>query len=213
MESFLNNLIPNTPILFIVIGVLLLIAAFIFYLKVKTSIVKFIPIDSDIANRHNFQNKYNDYTKSKEWENLKNTALKRANNACEVCGKSAQVVHHKSYPANFKDDNLDNLLVLCNKCHYKIHKKQIDYRKRDTLFSDSVLSGKQHFRIEVKEAKNQSKYVVINELRADEKGRCDDIRIIIFEENLDKVNISLNKASDYIKSSRNPKSRHNPRLT
>lgn len=213
MESFLNNLISNTPILFIVIGILLLIAALIFYLNVRTNIVKFISIDSNIANRRNFQNKYNDYTKSKEWENLKNTALKRANNTCEVCGKSAQVVHHKSYPANFKDDNLDNLIVLCNKCHYKIHKKQIDYRKRDTLFSDSVLSGKQHFRIEVKEAKNQSKYVIINELRADEKGRCDDIRIIIFEENLDKVNKSLNKAINFIKSSRNPKSRHNNRFT
>jgi len=205
MGSFLNNLISNTPILFIVIGVLFLIAVLIFYLKVKTSIVKFIPIDSDIANRRNFQNKYNDYTKSEEWENLKNTALKRANNKCEVCETSAQVVHHKSYPANFKDDNLDNLLVLCNKCHYKIHKKQIDYRKRDTLFSESLLSGKQHFRIEVKEAKNQSKYVVINELRADEKGRCDDIRILIFEENLDKVNKSLNKAISFIKCNKNQK--------
>jgi len=92
------------------------------------------------------------------------------------------------------------LLVLCNKCHYKIHRSQIEYKKRETLFSESVLSGKQHFRIEVKEARNQSKYIVISEMRADEKGRSDDIRILIFEENLDKVNKVLNKAISYIKS-------------
>jgi len=203
METILNNLLANTPIIFIIVGIIFLLIALIIYLRFKTSIVKFLPTDTDKTNRRNFENKYNDYRKSVEWENLKNTALKRANNTCEVCGTSAQVVHHKSYPANFKDDNLDNLLVLCKKCHYKIHKKQIDYRKRDTLFSESVLSGKQHFRIEVKEAKNQSKYVVINELRADEKGKSDDIRIIIFEENLDKVNKVLNKAIGYIKSKGN----------
>ena len=202
MENFLNYLIANTPALFIVIGVLLLIAALILYLRVKASIIKFIPIDSDITNRRNFQNKYKDYRKSKEWEGLKNDALNRANNTCEVCGKSAHVVHHKTYPANFKNDNLDNLQVLCKDCHYKIHKKQIEYKKKEALFSESVQSGKQHFRIEVREAKNQSKYVVFSELRADEKGRSDDIRIIIFEENLSKVFKSLTKAFDYIKSRR-----------
>lgn len=202
MENFLNYLISNTPVLFIIIGVLLLIAALILYLRVRASIIKFIPIDSDITNRRNFQNKYKDYRKSKEWEDLKNVALKRANNTCEVCGKSAQVVHHKTYPANFKDDNLDNLQVLCKKCHYNIHKKQIEYKKKEALFTESVLSGKQHFRIEVREAKNQSKYVIFSELRADEKGRSDDIRIIIFEENLSKVLKSLTKAFGYIKSRR-----------
>jgi len=203
MESFLNNLISNTSIFFIVIGALLFVAAFILYLIVKTSIIKFIPTDADITNRRSIKKKYNDYLKSPEWEKLKNTALKKANNICELCGKSAHVVHHKSYPGNFKNDNLDNLLVLCNKCHYKIHKKQIEYRKKDTLFSDSVLSGKQHFRIEVKEAINQSKYVVITELRADEQGRSDDIKIIIFENNLEKVNSILHNAINYIKSTKN----------
>ena len=203
MENFLNNLITNTPILFIVVGVLLLIAALILYLKVKASIINFIPIDSDITNRRSFKKKYKEYGKSQRWKDLKNVALKRANSICEVCGKSAQVVHHKSYPANFKDDNLDNLQVLCKKCHYNIHKKQLDNKKKKSLFSESILSGKQHFRIEVREAKNQSKYVVFSELRADEKGRADDIRIIIFKENLSKVIKSLTKAINYIISSRN----------
>lgn len=93
--------------------------------------------------------------------------------------------------------------MLCNDCHYKIHKKQIEYKKKEALFSESVLSGKQYFRIEVREAKNQSKYVAFSELRADEKGRSDDIRIIIFEENLSEVLKSLTKAFGYIKSRRN----------
>ncbi len=203
MENFLNYLIANTPALFIIIGALLLIAALILYLRVKARIRKFIPIDSDIKNRRNYQNKYKEYRKSKKWEDLKNVALKTANNTCEICGKSAQVVHHRTYPANFKDDNLDNLQVLCKDCHYKIHKKQIEHKKKEALLSESVLSGKQHFRIEVREAKNQSKYVVFSELRADEKGRSDDIRIIIFEENMGKVIKAFTKAINYILSRRN----------
>lgn len=203
MENFLNYLIANTPVLYIVIGALLLITALILYLRVKARIRKFIPIDSDIKNRRNFQNKYKEYKKSKEWEDLKIVALETANNTCEICGKSAQVVHHRTYPANFKDDNLDNLQVLCKDCHYKIHKKQIEHKKKEALFSESIIYGKQHFRIEVKEAINQSKYIVFSELRADEKGRSDDIRIIIFEENLSKVFKSLMKAFDYIKRRRN----------
>jgi len=203
MENFINYLIANTPVLFIVIGILLLIAALILYLRVRRRIIKFVPIDSDIKNRRNFHNKYKVYRKSKEWNDLENLAYKRANYICEVCGKSAQVVHHKTYPANFKDDNLDNLQVLCKDCHYKIHKKQIEHKKKEALFSESIISGKQHFRIEVREAKNQSKYVVFSELRADEKGRSDDIRIIIFEENLGKVIKSLTKAINYIISRRN----------
>ncbi|TSA24390.1 HNH endonuclease [bacterium] len=203
MENILNYLITNTPVLFIVIGAILLIAALIIYLRVRTRIIKFIPIDSDIKNRRNFQNKYKEYRKSKEWKDLKKLALERANNTCEICGKSAQVVHHRSYPSNFKDDNLDNLQVLCKDCHYKIHKKQIEYKKKKALFSESILSSKQHFRIEVKEARNQSKYVVFSELRSDEKGKSDDIRIVIFEENMGKVIKAFTKAINYILSRSN----------
>ncbi|MDP8286265.1 MAG: HNH endonuclease signature motif containing protein, partial [Candidatus Electryonea clarkiae] len=182
---------------------ILLIAALIIYLRVRARIIKFVPVDSDIKNRRSFQKKYKEYRKSKKWEDLNNAALKKASYTCEICGKPAQVVHHKTYPSNFKDDNLNNLQVLCKDCHYKIHKKQIDYKKKIALFSESILSGKQHFRIEVREAKNQSKYVVFSELRDDEKGRSDDIRIIIFEENLGKVIKGFTKAINYILSRRN----------
>ena len=202
MKTILDNLPANTSIILIIVIVIFLLIALIINLRYKKNIVKIYPTDTDKKNRRNFENKYNDYRKSIEWKNLEDSAFKRANNKCEICGRPAQVVHHKSYTANFKDDNLDNLLVLCNKCHYKIHRSEIEYKKRETLFSESVVSGNQHFRIEVKEARNQSKYIVISEMRADEKGRSDDIRIFIFEENIDQVNRILNKAIGYIKSKR-----------
>jgi len=184
----------------IVVCCFLLIIVLIIFLGFKASVIKYFPLDSNKIDRQNFENRYKEYRKSVEWKNLSNFALKRANYKCEICGQPAQVVHHKSYPANFKDDNISNLLVLCNKCHFNIHKNQIEYKKRETLFSESIFSGKQHFRIEVKESRNKTKYIVINEMRADEKGRSDDIRIFIFEENIDQVYRVLNKAINYIKS-------------
>lgn len=200
MWIILNSLSANENIMIIIVVIILVFIALLIYRRFKTSVIKYFPIDTDKIERRNFENRYNEYRKSIEWKNLSDSALKRANYKCEICGQPAQVVHHKSYPASFKDDNLDNLLVLCNKCHYKIHKNQIEYKKRETLFSESILSGKQHFRIEVKEARNQSKYIVITEMKADEKGRSDDIKIFIFEENIDKVYSTLNKAINYIKS-------------
>jgi len=196
----LNSLSADENIMIIIVVIILVFIVLLIYRRFKTSVIKYFPIDTNKMERRNFENRYNEYRKSIEWKNLSDSALKRANYKCEICGQPAQVVHHKSYPSSFKDDNLDNLLVLCNKCHYKIHRSQIEYKKRETLFSESVLSGKQHFRIEVKEARNQSKYIVISEMRADEKGRSDDIRIIIFEDSLDILIKVLNKAISYIKS-------------
>ncbi|MFQ5628603.1 MAG: HNH endonuclease [bacterium] len=137
--------------------------------------------------------------KSKKWEDRKKLALERANDKCEKCGAPSQAVHHKIYPKDFEDDSLDNMQVLCNKCHYEIHKSQIHSQRRAVLFSDSVLTGKQHFRIDVKTAINETKYIVISELRADESGKSDDRKILIFEENLSQVNKSLNKAINFVK--------------
>lgn len=38
-----------------------------------------------------------------------------------MCGDSPDHVHHVRYPKNFKDDALENLIVLCASCHAKSH--------------------------------------------------------------------------------------------
>jgi len=207
LENFFSSLIQSTTSIILIVSLVVLIIALILYLRVRLNPTNTIVVEQDFdstKDRHSFAKKRNDYMKSKEWENRRKSVLERENNKCELCGKEAQAVHHKVYPADFKDDKLENLEALCHKCHYDIHKEQIANKKQESLFTDSVLSlsGKQHFKIEVKEAKNKAKYVVITELRADEKGRSDDIKILIFEENIELFNKSLKKAAKFIRYKR-----------
>ena len=68
------------------------------------------------------------FYKSKEWMSLRQKALKRDNNECQLCkadGKyhAAECVHHikevKLFPLLAL--TLSNLQSLCNKCHNKVH--------------------------------------------------------------------------------------------
>ncbi len=72
------------------------------------------------------QKKYQDYLDSEEWKELRAKAYRRASNRCELCANDAQAVHHIQYPKDFKDDDIANLLVVCNICHDKLHGKNLD---------------------------------------------------------------------------------------
>lgn len=52
--------------------------------------------------------------------------LKRDNNKCILCGSIKHlIVHHK----NYDNQNLDNLITLCSKCHRKVHlNKEVRYK-------------------------------------------------------------------------------------
>lgn len=45
--------------------------------------------------------------------------LKRDNNKCVLCGNKNIIVHHINEDKN--DNRMENLVVLCRKCHPKIH--------------------------------------------------------------------------------------------
>ncbi|KJU86025.1 HNH endonuclease domain protein [Candidatus Magnetobacterium bavaricum] len=75
-----------------------------------------------------FQDKdytYKEYIKSPEWRALREKALDRANNKCEMCGSNGDGTldaHHVRYPSRFKKgDSLDNIVVVCRKCHRLSH--------------------------------------------------------------------------------------------
>ena len=79
---------------------------------------------------------YKAYLHSQEWQEIRrkvfNRALKNANSnnlhgVCEKCGyepyKPCLQVHHKSYGEDM--NRLDNLILLCPRCHKKEHAKGI----------------------------------------------------------------------------------------
>lgn len=69
------------------------------------------------------------FYKSKEWQVVREYALKRDMYLCRKCGAPAEEVHHKIHlnPENISDVsvslNPDNLICLCRDCHFAEHKE------------------------------------------------------------------------------------------
>lgn len=78
-----------------------------------------------------YKEEYRKYLLSKEWLDKRNELLKIRGNLCEICGKGGIIhVHHLTYDRIFKELPED-LQVLCENCHRKIHKKEkIKNKKR-----------------------------------------------------------------------------------
>jgi 5-methylcytosine-specific restriction endonuclease McrA len=68
------------------------------------------------------------FYKSKEWQAVREYALKRDCYLCVICGKPAEEVHHIIHlnPQNIYDNSIslnpDNLKSLCRECHFDTHK-------------------------------------------------------------------------------------------
>jgi len=76
---------------------------------------------------------YRTYLNSKQWKKLRQSARFRAGNQCEMCKEGgAEHVHHIRYPKRFKDDHIDNLVVVCKNCHEKLHgiRKTMDFEEQ-----------------------------------------------------------------------------------
>ena len=65
--------------------------------------------------------KYNEYLKSEEWKELRKKAIDRDDGKCVFCNRRFREVHHVTYPKRFSLDHIDNLLVVCEKCHRRLH--------------------------------------------------------------------------------------------
>lgn len=74
---------------------------------------------------------YKEYIKSHYWQYIKYQVLIRDNYRCVMCGSENNLcVHHKTYDF-VGDEHLDELVTLCRKCHYKIHKtNKISYEQQ-----------------------------------------------------------------------------------
>ena len=55
------------------------------------------------------------------WQEKRQEVIDANGDECEVCGCSVNLnVHHESY-RNYGNEDLDDLVVLCRKCHEERH--------------------------------------------------------------------------------------------
>ena len=64
---------------------------------------------------------YREYLSSDVWESIRLRALVRDEFQCQVCGKSANHVHHRSYTREpLSGLSIDELVSLCKDCHFDV---------------------------------------------------------------------------------------------
>lgn len=85
---------------------------------------------------------YANYLQSPEWDALRKKAYQRAKHKCELCADSAAHVHHIKYPKNLANDETDNLIVVCEDCHKKLHGIREVYIP-DDVWVKAIAAGKQ----------------------------------------------------------------------
>lgn len=64
---------------------------------------------------------YSKYIRTKKWKTLASLVKEKAGNKCVFCGSEKKLVaHHHNY-INLHNETEDDLICVCNICHYKIH--------------------------------------------------------------------------------------------
>ena len=64
---------------------------------------------------------YSKYRRTKKWKTLASLVKEKAGNKCVFCGSEKKLVaHHHNY-INLYNETEDDLICVCNTCHYKIH--------------------------------------------------------------------------------------------
>jgi len=67
--------------------------------------------------------RYLDYMKSFLWQVKRQQRLEKDNHHCRRCYSTTQLtIHHLTYD-RFGNEDLDDLITLCEPCHVKEHKK------------------------------------------------------------------------------------------
>lgn len=84
---------------------------------------------------------YNEYINSPEWENLRERKFLQVGRQCEACqwNRPPLECHHLEY-RNLIDCNPSDLLVLCKRCHNRLHdwlsirrRQPSDYNRDQTI--------------------------------------------------------------------------------
>ena len=68
---------------------------------------------------------YAKYLKTPHWKKVRDLKLKECGHKCQLCGSKVRLeVHHNSYKHLWIEGlYMNDLVVLCHKCHSKFHDK------------------------------------------------------------------------------------------
>ena len=73
---------------------------------------------------------YHEYMKSPEWKAKREERLKHDKYQCQLCHTAINlVVHHLTYD-RLGDEDLNDLVTLCKKCHEKVHEKDLEEKSK-----------------------------------------------------------------------------------
>lgn len=66
---------------------------------------------------------YYDFLQSDYWRYVRKLKLKQCGNKCQICGSKKDLnIHHNTYAHHGQEHkHLEDLVVLCRKCHEKFH--------------------------------------------------------------------------------------------
>ena len=62
------------------------------------------------------------YLKTSHWQTMRRLALEHYGSTCVLCNQTPVQVHHRTYDRRGRE-RLDDLIVLCDKCHREHHGK------------------------------------------------------------------------------------------
>ncbi|MGX9728798.1 MAG: DUF3276 family protein [Candidatus Electronema sp. VV] len=136
---------------------------------------------------------WSEYMNSRKWEDLRREALKRADYKCELCNASYKAVHHIRYPKKYRDDHADNLLVVCKKCHAKLHgiRDEAMMSDNEILYSEEVRTGSHTYSFHLKNSSAGKKFLYLTE--SGRRGtRCIDAEEDILQEFTENMKNGLN---------------------
>ena len=76
---------------------------------------------------------YKAYMKTAEWHMIASEAKEAAGYKCEICGSAINIeVHHTTYDHLCQEaKHPDDLLVVCKKCHRKLHETDLAERRHE----------------------------------------------------------------------------------
>ncbi len=66
-----------------------------------------------------------EYYNSEKWKSLRKLVIERDKNECSFCDNVGTDVHHTTYE-NWKNENINELILLCRNCHINIHELMPD---------------------------------------------------------------------------------------
>ncbi len=87
--------------------------------------------------------RFKQYMRSSEWRQLKSERRAVTGNCCEVCGRRGRLVgHHVNYPNDPYNCTVDDIEMICERCHNKLHaERSRDKNRRDHAGEELAILG------------------------------------------------------------------------